>query len=121
MRMIQAYKKLLYLLLICTLFPFQTVCSQRAIVSLGKRLLQQRLSGNKQHVCDSQEGEKSYNNSITRRHIAGATTLLLVVLGYYSQKRFAGGGEFADFSPPDLLTRYNRVFQSYVLLQAVIH
>jgi hypothetical protein len=96
-RMIQAQKKLLCILLICTSFHFQTVCSQRAIVSLGKRI-QQRFSGNKQHVSDSHEGEKSNDNSITRRHLAAATTFLLVVLGYYSQKHFAGGGEFAVLS-----------------------
>ena len=92
--MIQTKKKLLCILFICTLFHFQTVYSQRAIVSLGKRI-QQRFSGNKQHVSDSHEGEKNNDKFIMRRHLAAATTLLLVVLGYYSQKCFAGGGEFA--------------------------
>ena len=93
--MMQAQKKLLYVVLICVFYLSQTVCSQRAIVSLGKRI-QQRFSGNKRHISDSHEGEQRHDNSITRRHLAGVTTLLLVVLGYYSQKRFAGGGEFAD-------------------------
>ena len=96
--MIQVQKKLLlvYVIFICSLFHFQNVSSQRAIVSLGKRI-QQRFSGNRQHISDSKEGEISYHDSITRRHVAAATTLLFVVLGCYFQKRFAGGGEFAVF------------------------
>ena len=92
--MIQAQRKRLYILIICYVFLVQTVFSQRAIFSLGKRI-QQRFSGNKQHVSDSLEGEKSNDSSITRRHLAAAaTTFVLVVLGFCSQKRFAGGGEF---------------------------
>jgi hypothetical protein len=95
--MIQSRKKLFNILFIFTLFHFQTVSSQRVIVSLGKRI-QQHFSGNKQHIKDSYEGEKSYDDSVSRRNLAAATTLLLVVLGYYTQKRFAGGGEFCCFT-----------------------
>lgn len=101
--MIQAHRKRIYILIICTIVFFQNVSSQRAIVSLGKRI-QQRFSGNKQHVSDFPEGEKRDDHSITRRHLAAATTFLLAVLGYYSQKRFAGGGEFAVLSASLSLT-----------------
>ncbi len=91
--MIQIQRKGLYVLIVCAVFQFQTVCGQRAIFSLGKRL-QQRFSGNPpSHVSDVPSGE---NDTMTKWHLAAAaTTLLLVVLGYSSQKRVAAGGEFA--------------------------
>lgn len=104
--MIQAQRKRIYILIICYLFLAQKVIGQRAIFSLGKRI-QKRFSGNKQHVSDSPEGEKSNDSSITRRHLAAATTFVLVVLGYCCQKRVAGGGEFVVSSPhpfPSFLT-----------------
>ena len=89
--MIQLQRKGLYvLIIICAVFQIPTVCGQRAIFSLGKRL-QQQFSGH--HVRDP-PGE---NDSATKWHLAAAaaTTFLLVVLGYSSQKRVAAGGEFA--------------------------
>jgi hypothetical protein len=97
--MILLQRKGLYvLIIICAVFQIPTVCGQRAIFSLGKRL-QQQFSGHPQHVPDP-PGE---NDSATKWHLAAAaTTFLLVVLGYSSQKRVAAGGEFA-FVPPLLL------------------
>jgi hypothetical protein len=82
------------ILTLFSLYLVPDVSSQRAIVSLGKRL-QQRFSGsNKQHISDFAEGEKTKSSS-TRWYEASTTTLLLVALGLYFYKRFAGGGEFA--------------------------
>lgn len=103
--MIQLQRKGLYvLIIICAVFQIPTVCGQRAIFSLGKRL-QQQFSGHPQHVRDP-PGE---NDSATKWHLAAAaaTTFLLVVLGYSSQKRVAAGGEFAFVLP--LLLRYRDV------------
>jgi hypothetical protein len=85
----------IYIVTLLFVLLTRAVSSQRAIVSLGKRL-QQRFSGsNKQHISDFTEGEKTKNSSGSTWYEPSITTFLIVVLGLYFQKRIADGGEFA--------------------------